>query len=503
MSKTVAYLTDEALVVAVGSAGRPAQIDTVCELDGLAGSVRDGVVVDPATFASTVREFWGQHGLPSDGVALVMHSRRFTVRTLNAPVFKKSRDLEAYIMRELAGMGRITDPLFSYRVAQTNEENHTCRVTVVAIDRTIVERMQRAFAEAGVSLASVNGTYDTAIRACEALAAHKPGLNLYLQVERSRALTLLYEDGGYRYSTSQQLFNVSGTPEFGAELAHSVSGTRQFIASSEIGSGTLDHVYVLGLAAADVHATTEGIAEIDSQLPVDVVPLDALVSPSCPVAPDFYERCLPVVSALLCEGGDDQLIGSLAAGKKSTAHAVGPLAKSFIAPAAALVVCLAIAGVLAFQNAGLQADIDASKAALADPSAQQQLAAYKDAAAASDTAAQELASASRLSSALATFPVPGAAIEATIADCAQGLVTYEADTYDASTGQYVITAKADNPDNISSFVNNLMKEAAFDVSYTGYAYQTTSTSGGSGQESKWVLDITLTLHGATGSQEAK
>ena len=146
MSKTVAYLTDEALVVAVGSAGRPAQIDTVCELDGLAGSVRDGVVVDPATFASTVHEFWGQHGLPSDGVALVMRSRRFTVRTLNAPVFKKSRDLEAYIMRELAGMGRITDPLFSYRVAQTNEENHTCRVTVVAIDRTIVERMQRAFA---------------------------------------------------------------------------------------------------------------------------------------------------------------------------------------------------------------------------------------------------------------------------------------------------------------------------------------------------------------------
>lgn len=503
MSKTVAYLTDDALIVAVGNAGRPAKIDAVCELDGLVGSVRDGVVVDPPTFVSTVREFWERNGLPAGDVALVMRSRRFTVRTLNAPLFKKSRDLEAYIARELAGMGRITDPLFSYRVAQANEENRTCRVTVVAIDRTVVERMQRAFADAGVTLSSVNGPYDIAILACETLAKHEPGTNLYLQVERSRAMTLLYEDGSYRYSTAQQLFNVSGTPEFGAELAHSVSGTRQFIASSEIGSGTLDHVYVIGLDAADVRATTEGIAEIDPQLPVDVVPLEALASLSCPVPSDFYQRCVPVIEALLYGGGEGQLVGNLAAGKKRQGPALGPFAKSFIAPGAALVVCLAIAGALAFQNAGLQADIDASKAKLADPSAQQQLAAYNDALEANVAAQEELSSASRLSSALATYPAPGAAVEATIADCARGLVTYEADTYDASTGRYTITAKADDPDNISEFVNNLTKESSFDVSYTGYAYETTSTSGGSGQESKWVLDITLTLHSAGNGQEAK
>lgn len=503
MSRTVAYLTDEALVVAVGETGCPAKIDMFCELDGLAGSVRDGVVVDPTTFASAVREFWSRNNLPTDGVALVVRSRRFAVRTLNAPIFKKNRDLEAYLTRDLAGMGRMTNPLFSYRVASTNEKNRTCRVTVVAIDRSVVERMQRAFADAGVTLASVSGTYDTAIMAYETLAKHKPGTNLYLQVEKTRELTLLYEDGNYRYSTVQQLFNVSGTPEFGAELAHSVSGTRQFVASSEIGSGTLDHVYVLGLAAADVRATTDSIAQIDPQLPVDVVPLDALVSLSCTVPADFCQRCLPVVAALLHEGGDGQLVGGLSANGKRAGLALGPLAKSFIPPAAALVVCLAIAGVLAFQNAGLQAQIDADKAALAAPGAQQQLQAYNDASSANATAQQELTAAGMLSSALATYPAPGAAVEATISDCAQGLVSYEADTYDASTGQYTITAKADNPDNISSFVSNLTKESSFDVSYTGYAYQTTSSAGGSGQESKWVLDITLTLHGQSNGQEAK
>ena len=111
----VAYLQDTSLSVVVGKPGVPAAIDGCYRLDGLRGIVRDGVIIDPEAFRSLVEPFWKEHQLETRRVKVVVETKRIAVRTTEAPVFKKERDLRAYMQREVQTQSRFSDPCYEYR----------------------------------------------------------------------------------------------------------------------------------------------------------------------------------------------------------------------------------------------------------------------------------------------------------------------------------------------------------------------------------------------------
>ena len=81
---------------------------------------------------------------------------------------------------------------------------------------------------------------------------------IWLCFEGSSVLSLLVENGEYRYSSRSRIFSEPGTVDFGTEMTRNVSGTMQFHTASRSG-GTLTDVYYAGCSDDDFEVCLAGI----------------------------------------------------------------------------------------------------------------------------------------------------------------------------------------------------------------------------------------------------
>lgn len=151
----VAYLQDTSLSVVVGKPGIPAAIDGCYRLDGLRGIVRDGVIIDPEAFRSLVEPFWKAHQLETKRVKVVVETKRIAVRTTEAPVFKKERDLRAYMQREVQTQSRFSDPCYECRTISTDAATNTARMLITTADKSLIERIVGTFRQIGVEISAI------------------------------------------------------------------------------------------------------------------------------------------------------------------------------------------------------------------------------------------------------------------------------------------------------------------------------------------------------------
>jgi hypothetical protein len=85
-----------------------------------------------------------------------------------------------------------------------------------------------------------------------------------------------------------------------------------------------------------------------------------------------------------------------------------------------------------------------------------------------------------------SYPVCDDDIIQQIQDCAEGYATVDFESFDADQGIVVISAMAENVDDINKFIKILSGRDIFnDVDYTGYSYDE--------QSSLWDIHVTCTL----------
>lgn len=501
----VAYLQDAALIVAVGQSGLPATVDRLLVCDNLDNIVHDGMVVDQTSFKNVVGDFWKNNSLDAKDVKLVVRSRRITIQTIDAPLFRKERDLRSYLAREAQVNSRFTEPCVSFVEFEQDKQAKATHVLAAVADKALVERAISSFASIGVDVTAIASPYTAGIALTHALAnKDAAGTLLYLSSDPDQLFAVLYKDGRYQYSSEQHLFTDYGSADFGNEMLHAATNIEQFMQSEHIAQ-RFDGVRLFGLDEPAEQAVRTALAGYDSSVPIETLPASALFGGPgiASVPPELVQRAAYAIGGLATPKDGVELVESYreATGTGMTRSTKNNLLLALRLPAICLAACLVVIIGLNISNLQLNNQVDALRLQTQTPAAMEQLDKYQAAQKADETAAQTAQSADTLTDALAAYPVPGLNLERTIRSCSLGLVTYRTTGYDETSGSYVIEAYANSTGNISKFVQRLMDAGQntgwFTVDNRGYQDRETSGDSSDGN-GRWKLSVVLNLESEAG-----
>lgn len=113
----------------------------------------------------------------------------------------------------------------------------------------------------GLHLGSVTVPMAGRLRLLRAMPSLQSMTFVCLCFEGSSVLSLLVENGAYRYSSRSRVFSEPGTLDFGTEMTRSVSGTMQFHTTGRPASPLTD-VFYAGCPDDDFEVCLAGIREL-------------------------------------------------------------------------------------------------------------------------------------------------------------------------------------------------------------------------------------------------
>ena len=172
-----------------------------------------------------VGALWQAHDLPTRGITLVLPDEAVTTHTVTAPRMPESRleELVQHEMRAHDGQPVAADylPLGTDADGRQQLFCAACRKETMAGYLAMADRL-------GLRLGSVTVPMAGRLRLLRAMPSLQSMTFVCLCFEGSSVLSLLVENGAYRYSSRSRVFSEPGTLDFGTEMTRSVSGTMQF-----------------------------------------------------------------------------------------------------------------------------------------------------------------------------------------------------------------------------------------------------------------------------------
>ena len=294
---------------------------------------------------------------------------------------------------------------------------------------------------------------------------------IWLCFEGSSVLSLLVENGEYRYSSRSRIFSEPGTVDFGTEMTRDVSGTMQFHTASRSG-GTLTDVYYAGCSDDDFEVCLAGIRGLGlevSRLPECRV-FRAL--PNSERLSDWLGCAETLIRTVLRANKELDLLRSYRRLSRGSKGQTGLLHSFYTPIAVCLVVCAAVWCVFLRMNSSLSHRTDDINDWLNDPTVIEQ---YNEAAEKqqrNDNLVQGLQQVRNLTDALATYPQVDSALMSKIGAAGGAQVSMVLTGYDAATGALQFDAQSGSVIDIPSYVLKLQKTGLFrKVDYTGYTYE--------------------------------
>ena len=205
-----------------------------------------------------VGALWQAHDLPTRGITLVLPDEAVATRTVTAPRMPESRleELVQHEMRAHADQPVAADylPLGTDADGRQQLFCAACRKETMAGYLAMADRL-------GLRLGSVTVPMAGRLRLLRAMPSLQSKTFVCLCFEGSSVLSLLVENGAYRYSSRSRVFSEPGTLDFGTEMTRSVSGTMQFHTANRPASPLTD-VYYAGCPDDDFEVCLAGIREL-------------------------------------------------------------------------------------------------------------------------------------------------------------------------------------------------------------------------------------------------
>lgn len=202
-----------------------------------------------------VGALWQAHDLPTRGITLVLPDEAVATRTVTAPHMPESRleELVQHEMRAHDGQPVAADylPLGTDADGRQQLFCAACRKETMAGYLAMADRL-------GLRLGSVTVPMAGRLRLLRAMPSLQSKTFVCLCFEGSSVLSLLVENGAYRYSSRSRVFSEPGTLDFGTEMTRSVSGTMQFHTAGRPASPLTD-VFYAGCPDDDFEVCLAGI----------------------------------------------------------------------------------------------------------------------------------------------------------------------------------------------------------------------------------------------------
>lgn len=250
MNTTVLALQEEQVLAAVGRPGAKPSVQALYRAPAHGGGMEN--------WERAVGALWQTHDLPTRGITLVLPDEAVATRTVTAPRMPESRleELVQHEMRAHDGQPVAADylPLGTDADGRQQLFCAACRKETMAGYLAMADRL-------GLRLGSVTVPMAGRLRLLRAMPSLQSMTFVCLCFEGSSVLSLLVENGAYRYSSRSRVFSEPGTLDFGTEMTRSVSGTMQFHTTGRPASPLTDVFYV-GCPDDDFEVCLAGIREL-------------------------------------------------------------------------------------------------------------------------------------------------------------------------------------------------------------------------------------------------
>lgn len=250
MNTTVLALQEEQVLAAVGRPGAKPSVQALYRAPAHGGGMEN--------WERAVGALWQAHDLPTRGITLVLPDEAVTTHTVTAPRMPESRleELVQHEMRAHDGQPVAADylPLGTDADGRQQLFCAACRKETMAGYLAMADRL-------GLRLGSVTVPMAGRLRLLRAMPSLQSMTFVCLCFEGSSVLSLLVENGAYRYSSRSRVFSEPGTLDFGTEITRSVSGTMQFHTTGRPASPLTD-VFYAGCPDDDFEVCLAGIREL-------------------------------------------------------------------------------------------------------------------------------------------------------------------------------------------------------------------------------------------------
>lgn len=250
MNTTVLALQEEQVLAAVGRPGAKPSVQALYRAPAHGGGMEN--------WEKAVGALWQAHDLPTRGITLVLPDEAVATRTVTAPRMSENRleELVQHEMRAPAGQPVAADylPLGTDADGRQQLFCAACRKETMAGYLAMADRL-------GLRLGSVTVPMAGRLRLLRAMPSLQSMTFVCLCFEGSSVLSLLVENGAYRYSSRSRVFSEPGTLDFGTEMTRSVSGTMQFHTTGRPASPLTD-VFYAGCPDDDFEVCLAGIREL-------------------------------------------------------------------------------------------------------------------------------------------------------------------------------------------------------------------------------------------------
>lgn len=251
MNTTVLALQEEQVLAAVGRPGAKPSVQALYRAPAHGGGMEN--------WERAVGALWQAHDLPTRGITLVLPDEAVTTHTVTAPRMPESRleELVQHEMRAHDGQPVAADylPLGTDADGRQQLFCAACRKETMAGYLAMADRL-------GLRLGSVTVPMAGRLRLLRAMPSLQSMTFVFcLCFEGSSVLSLLVENGAYRYSSRSRVFSEPGTLDFGTEMTRSVSGTMQFHTTGRPASPLTD-VFYAGCPDDDFEVCLAGIREL-------------------------------------------------------------------------------------------------------------------------------------------------------------------------------------------------------------------------------------------------
>ena len=250
MNTTVLALQEEQVLAAVGRPGAKPSVQALYRAPAHGGGMEN--------WERAVGALWQAHDLPTRGITLVLPDEAVTTHTVTAPRMPESRleELVQHEMRAHDGQPVAADylPLGTDVDGRQQLFCAACRKETMAGYLAMADRL-------GLRLGSVTVPMAGRLRLLRAMPSLQSMTFVCLCFEGSSVLSLLVENGAYRYSSRSRVFSEPGTLDFGTEMTRSVSGTMQFHTTGRPASPLTD-VFYAGCPDDDFEVCLAGIREL-------------------------------------------------------------------------------------------------------------------------------------------------------------------------------------------------------------------------------------------------
>lgn len=233
---TALFMSNRKLMVVEGSfRQKKIYVQQIVEQDLPEGVLINGVIISESDVLESLQHVWAEHKLSRNHIQIVIDSTQFQLKNATLPKLR-DKAMQALVKNEFSGNERYNEPIFDYMLLRENPSNPKMQdVLCCGVEKSFIHSYVELFKQAKLNIKSIDTALGGILKLIHFLPIFQKKTCVLLIFNGENLLTILLENGFYKYSTRTRLLSQGNTEEFTSSIQRAVSSIQQFQAVGNSG----------------------------------------------------------------------------------------------------------------------------------------------------------------------------------------------------------------------------------------------------------------------------